>query len=661
MEIVKNISQNYQNFYGLECSTLLNATNFEKIPFGSSICRVKTNKQSQLHRHNEKECFYIVAGQGYIKCNNQTISIKKDDLLIFDQFDLHSIHNESEVPLEFISLWWNNIDNTFQKVTNKGEILIFTAPPTPNGNLHLGHLSGPYSGADILKRSFLLEKKIALLACGRDDNQTYVLKKAFDEKREPTELANDYSNQILKTLKESNIIVDHFENPRTSKTHNVITLDIFTKLYNKGFIYSKATEALFCTTTDRYLFEAHIHGNCPYCHEKSDGNACEQCGKPNDVSNLINPQSKYGSGEVRRQVVKRLYFKLSYFSEYLKEYITKTIMPAHLRSLCMEMLDADLPDICVSNPTDWGIDVPIKGFENQKIYVWFEMAAGYLASIAALNKNDPKNWQKFLYNSDNKYIHFFGFDNGYFHALLIPAIFMALDSRINLPSAFVVNELLNLDGLKFSTSRGHLIWASDLLENIPSDFLRFYLAYIRPESKKENFTMQDFQNFVESKINETIFSTIKQISELINNDFKGKIPESGAWSTEQIAFLKKLNEFIKNQRDHYTIESFSPQNATYSLLEFCRILKNFVDAQSFFREKKFTYDYYRTTIALAFSGLEIVAISSFPLMPNFSENLYQYLGNEQPMYWPDEINLSNTHKVIKNNNFFDFKKLFERN
>ncbi|HFE9905201.1 TPA: class I tRNA ligase family protein [Acinetobacter baumannii] len=655
MKLLNNISRNNQSFYGLECSTLLEAINSEKIPFGSAICKVKPKEHSQLHRHSEKECFYIISGQGFIKCNDEISLIKKDDLLIFDQFDLHSIHNDAEQPLEFVSIWWNDIENYLEQSTtsDKGTTLIFTAPPTPNGNLHLGHLSGPYSGADILKRAFLLEGKTAFHSCGRDDNQTYVLKKAFDENRSPKDLADDYSNQILDTLKQSNINIDHFENPLTSITHDTITLELFTDLFNKGFIYPKSTNALFCETTGRYLFEAHVRGTCPHCNEESDGNACEQCGQPNDVSDLINPKSKYGSGKVKIQPVERLYFKLSYFAEALKEYITKAIMPAHLRSLCNEMIEKGLPDICVSNPTDWGIKVPVKGFEDQKIYVWFEMAAGYLSSIAAFNKRDLKNWQEFMYNSENRYIHFFGFDNGYFHALLIPAIYMALDSRINLPSAFVVNELLNLNGLKFSTSRGHLIWASDLLKDTTSDFLRFYLSYIRPESKKENFTLKDFHNFVEKEIKGNLISTVEKISKLINQDFQGKIPEAGAWSTEQISFYRKLNQLMKDLRNNYVIENFSPQNAAYLILEINRLLRNFIDSQLFFRNKTCSYDYYRTTISLAFAGLKIIATGLFPLMPNFSEYLSTYLGNEHLIQWEDEISLNNMNKHLNNESFFE--------
>ena len=31
-------------------------------------------------------------------------------------------------------------------------VLITATPPTPNGDLHVGHLSGPYLGADVHRR-----------------------------------------------------------------------------------------------------------------------------------------------------------------------------------------------------------------------------------------------------------------------------------------------------------------------------------------------------------------------------------------------------------------------------------------------------------------------------------------------------------------------------
>nr|WP_240155522.1 class I tRNA ligase family protein [Pantoea multigeneris] len=625
------------------------------MPFGTAHCSVKSFQHSVSHCHHEKESFYIIKGSGYIICNNVKSEIKAGDLIIFEQFDKHAIYNDCDDELHFITLWWEDVKNQKQSSEEySGETVIFTAPPTPNGNLHLGHLSGPYSGADIFKRGLLLEGRKAYHSCGRDDNQTYVLKKAWDEGRTPDILAEDYSNQILETLKLSDIEIDHFENPLLSTTHDKITCELFSDLYDKGFIYSKKTAALFCATTGRYLFEAHVRGDCPHCGEESDGNACEQCGRPNDVSDLLNVKSKYGSGEVIRGQVERLYFKLSAFTEELKLYVNQVTMPAHLRKLCNSMLEEGLPDICVSNPTDWGINVPVPTYSEQRVYVWFEMAAGYLSSIAALNKTEQTDWKTFMLNPENRYVHFFGFDNGYFHALLIPAILMAHNKDVNLPAAFIVNELLNLDGLKFSTSRGHLIWAADMLKKQPADYLRFYLSYIRPESKKENFTLSAFEKFVEENIHGGILTMVDKITHLVYEDFSGVIPEAGAWSTEQISYFQSLGTIMGNLRQCYQLENFSPQNASYLLLEHARKLHNFIDAQIFFRGNKASYNHYRTSIALACEGLKIFAIAASPIMPNISLSLWKYLGHEGEILWHDEISLLQNCKAIKGLSFGDF-------
>src|SRR5205814_417630 len=111
------------------------------------------------------------------------------------------------------------------------------------------------------------------------------------------------------------------------------------------------------------------------------------------------------------------------------------------------MLKAGLPEIVMCHPADWGITVPVSGFEGQRIYVWFEVAAGLLSASQQLSQKLglSEGWKEFWRNDDVEVVQFCGFDNGYFYGMLIPALLLAYDPEIKLPTAILLNEFYRLD------------------------------------------------------------------------------------------------------------------------------------------------------------------------------------------------------------------------
>lgn len=222
-------------------------------------------------------------------------------------------------------------------------------------------------------------------------------------------------------------------------------------------------------------------GDCPHCGSRSNGNACEPCGRPNDCADLLDAHCTLcGERPVLRDC-RRLYFPLARFADDLAAFWRRVDMPPHLRALCEVMAADGLPEIAVSHPGDWGIPVPVEGLGDQRVHVWFEMAPGYLREHAQARGHLPATPP----------VQFFGIDNGYFHALLFPAAFTAYDRSIPLPRAFVVNEFYRLEGLKFSTSRQHAMWAHEELARTSPDVLRYHVLTDRPEGRQTSFSLTD--------------------------------------------------------------------------------------------------------------------------------------------------------------------------
>src|SRR6185437_7680158 len=135
-----------------------------------------------------------------------------------------------------------------------------------------------------------------------------------------------------------------------------------------------------------------------------------------------------------------------------------------------------LPLTPVSRHANYGIPVPIEGWEGHILDTWYSGIWGYLAATKAHASalGDPDGLAAWS-DSETQIYEFIGFDCSFSHAVLWPALFLA-HGNLNLPAQVVTNEFYQLEGDKFSTSRGHAIWGREFLRQVPADQLRFYLC-----------------------------------------------------------------------------------------------------------------------------------------------------------------------------------------
>jgi methionyl-tRNA synthetase len=142
--------------------------------------------------------------------------------------------------------------------------VVTAAPPTPNGDLHLGHLSGPYSGADIHVRAQRLQGGEALYLTGSDVNQSYVPTKAARDGTAPLDMAGRFADEIGQIFTSADIVTDSYVRPWDSGLHHSIVCHFFAQLHERGALRARTEMALFCGDCGRYLFEAHVTGKCPH-------------------------------------------------------------------------------------------------------------------------------------------------------------------------------------------------------------------------------------------------------------------------------------------------------------------------------------------------------------------------------------------------------------
>ncbi len=439
--------------------------------------------------------------------------------------------------------------------------LVTATPPTPNGDLHLGHLCGPYLAADVFTRHLRQVGADVVAMTGIDDHQSYTEARGIREGKTAEETAQWFGNRIIDAWANASVCFDVVSRPDRTPHHRWLTQHIFSTLLRQGDIVARVKPLPYCVSCERWAYEAYVTGECPHCRAQSCGNACETCGHPNDCADLKNPHCTICHFSCEMRPCERLYLPLARHADMLREFIESVRMSGHLRALCEHMMAAGLPEIAVSHPADWGIEVPVDEFANQRIYVWFEMAAGYLAAGGSEHA-------KGVWRTQRRVVQFLGFDNGYFHSLLFPAIMRAFDSHIPLPTDFVTNEFYRLDGLKFSTSRRHAIWLSEALKSTPADHMRLYLSWDRPVVSQTSFRWEDFYTYLHGNLLPRWYSWLTSLARRC--EISASMAESAEKERENSrAILAPYCEWIGNalERVHeaYSVEQFSPRTALQQL------------------------------------------------------------------------------------------------
>jgi methionyl-tRNA synthetase len=522
------------------------------------------------------------------------------------------------------------MDSAFAASGGTPSLLITATPPTPNGDMHLGHLAGPYVAGDVFARSQRMQGARALYVTGIDDHQSYVPLRGWASGQDPETVASDYGERIESTWKQARIDFDHVDRPARAERHDRFVQSFFMRLYDRGHLVERQALSPYCQTRDMYLFEAYASGDCPHCGAGADGNVCEQCGRPNDVHDLESLRCKLCDQRPELRPFKRLFFPLSRFAERLQAYWSKVAMPPHLRALCQEMAADGLPDIAVTHPTHWGVPAPVVGYEDQKIYVWFEMAPGYVAAAAdalgvtGLTSEDTvRGWNE----AGTTKVQFFGFDNGYFHAVLFPALFMAYGDEIHLPDIFVVNEFYRLAGAKFSTSRQHAIWASEFLEQESADALRYYLCYDRPRSQQTNFTFDDYRAVRTNDLCRGWLGWLDELQARMSLEYDSRVPQPGDLS-EVDGILGALRSSAHQVAADLDSESFAPDAALRRLNELVRMVRSYGAAWDHTRDVRACDGRRATARVLEVTAAKTLALLGYPLMPDFAATLWQQLGLE---------------------------------
>ncbi|MBB5448367.1 MULTISPECIES: class I tRNA ligase family protein [unclassified Paraburkholderia] len=547
-------------------------------PFGSACVTVKAGTASKPHRHHEHETFIILQGAGTFVQDDVRSDISTGDVVYIIPLSEHAIEADAGGDVQFISIWW---DDKVEPVTDDStRYVVFTPPPTPNGDLHLGHIAGPYISADIIRRHLRSQGKIAHLIVGTDKSQSYVDLKARQRDVSAQNVYQRYTQSIMQTFERAGIEYDAVHDC-DSEFHVAFVHDFIRLLLDKGILRIHLNGSAYCDNCRVEVFDAFAKGSCPSCGASSNGCVCEDCGSPNNSYDLGNLCCNLcGAVPVSRQFPKGV-LDLERCRGLFAEAAFQINMPPKLATYLQVQDARPMDDYVVTFQGDWGIASQYPMLAGQTYLAWIEMAAGYVAALykAVFNEETSNVEQAIerLNKADFEVIHLMGFDNSFYYAYLYPRILAAIGLR-GLKITFAVNEFLLLEQLKFSTSRGHAIWANDVFTSAQiTDWYRFFLSLKRPEASRENYQSDEFERF-RLECSERL-STLSSCHQTRLDRFSGGVApvEAGSWNRLQIEYAA----FFARHEQHL-LNTLSAPNS-YTVKQYANAVQQLIDSISHFQ------------------------------------------------------------------------------
>jgi len=532
---------------------------------------------------------------------------------------------------------------------NKRKVLVTAALPYINNVPHLGHIAGSHLPADIFAR-YCRTKGYETLFVGGTDESGSPSELAAEEIGVPLDVFSTKLYDIhLDIYKWFNISYDNFS--RTSrKIHHQTSQDFFKKIYDKGFISEGEMNVFYSPSEDRFLSDRYVRGECPKCsYEDATGDQCEKCTSVYDPTELINPRSAVTGNHVEIKKSKHLFLRLDKLEPKLKRWVDKQkSWRSQVKGIAYGWIRGGLRERSVTRDLKNGVPVPIKGYKDKVMYVWFDAPIGYISSTKEVV---PDKWEDYWKDEKAEIFHFLGKDNIPFHTVFWPAMLIAHEG-LNLPKHVAGYQYLNYEGGKFSKSKKHGVFCEKLPETgVDPDLMRSYITFILPESSDSEFKWQDFQNRINSDIIGNLGNFINRTLKFVDTKLDGEVvkPSEAELTGRDKKLLERVERGVKKIGNY--IEKAEIRKA------FGEVLALSTEGNRYFEDNKpwvsVKTDKEKTKKILyqCVNLCRSLAILSSPFIPGASQRIWNQLDLEgkvdSPRNWDSasQVVLPKKHKI----------------
>ena len=530
---------------------------------------------------------------------------------------------------------------------SKRRILVTSALPYANGEIHLGHLL-EYIQTDIWVRFQRMQGNECHYVCADDAHGTPIMLKADEMGIDPEELIADVSECHQADFSDFNIEFSQFHSTHSEENRHYAEL-IYSRLKDSGFIKTRVISQAYDPEKEMFLPDRFIKGECPKCGSDDQyGDNCESCGATYSTTELKNARSVVSGAVPIEKDSEHYFFDLPQFEKQLKDWTNAGHLQDEVSNKLAEWFEQGLQQWDISRDKPYfGFQIP--GTEDKYFYVWLDAPIGYMASFQKLCDNSDLEFDDFFAKgSDTELYHFIGKDIVYFHALFWPATLMG--SNFRTPNAVFAHGFLSVNGQKMSKSRGTFIQARTYLETLNPECLRYYYAY-KLSSKIDDIdlNLEDFKQRVNSDIVGKVVNIASRSASFVVKKFD---KELSAECIEQELY----NEFVAAGPEietHYEARNFG--HAMRSIMKLADKANQYIDEKKpwqLSKEEGKEQEVHEIT-SLAINLFRVLMTYLKPVLPEMAKSSEEFLSIDS-LNWEDIKNPLTSHHINK------FKPLMTR-
>ncbi len=526
------------------------------------------------------------------------------------------------------------IQTEYIPMTASRQILVTSALPYANGQIHIGHLV-EYIQTDIWVRFMRLQGHEVYYVGADDTHGTPVMLRAEKEGLTPKQLIDRVWIEHKRDFDAFGISFDNYYST-DSEENKYLCRTMYLRLQEQGLIEARDIEQYYDPIKNMFLPDRFIKGECPKCHAKDQyGDSCEVCGTTYSPTDLLNPYSAVSGATPERRTSTHYFFKLSdpRCEQFLRDWVQGLAQPEATNKMREWLGEGDEHKL-----SDWDIsrDAPYFGFEipnapGKYFYVWLDAPVGYYASfknLCAKKGLDFDEWTK--PDSATEQYHFIGKDILYFHTLFWPATLKFSGHRT--PTNVFAHGFLTVDGAKMSKSRGTFITANSYIQTgMNPEWLRYYFAAKLNASMEDlDLNLDDFIARVNSDLVGKYVNIASRASGFLLKRFGGKIDDA-AMNDELLLQLRAASTTIA---ELYEAREYG--KAMRAIMELTDAVNVFIDANKpweLARVEGQDAELHRVC-SICLEAFRILTVYLSPVLPTVAEKAYAFLNIASQM-WTD--------------------------
>lgn len=509
-------------------------------------------------------------------------------------------------------------------------ILIGGAWPYANNSLHVGHLAALLPG-DIIARYHRGIGNNVIYVSGTDCHGTPITVRAKKEGITPESIATKYHEEFKNSFNSLDFSYDYYGATMFDE-HKDKVKEYYKIILENGYIYEKEEEQDYCPNCQSYLSDREVLGVCKECGGQASLEQCDECLRPMNATTLLNKHCKFCGTATIMKKNKHLYFKLSAFQNMLEQLVKnrendwrKNAINETKKYLTMGVIDR-----ATTRQLDWGVEVPIEGYEDKRIYVWIEAVLGYITTARKVANERNIDFNEFMEDKDNLITYFVhGKDNITFHTIIFPALLEAINPKWQKPKKIISCEYVNMNDEKMSKSKGNLITFDDLVKEYGKDTVRYYMISNGPEKKDVNFSSDDLIGFHNKFLVGVIGNFINRNLSFVNKKFGGVIKEAEI----DPSVIEKTKEIFDKVGS--LIEDGELRSAVDTVTEYASFGNKYYDEkQPWVQVKEDENEFWKTTYTCVYMMANLANLLN-PFIPE-SANKIKTMLHFKPYEWKAE-------------------------